>query len=376
MKKFTDTFVYKILLLLIGGYMLYTTIEPLMSTPVKAFKCYLNDDTTARFFTFTDSSLNYLDSLKDAGINHFMFLSHESDKANYHSKYLEYNQNSPGLNDIFKVLEEKGFDYSIIFQFFYSPTISESQKQVDQFGDNSSTGWQRLACPNDSIFVNSRLFLLKEVLNIFKPEMIHIDFLRYQYFWEEQGTEPLDDTTRTFCFCERCRNSFSKFAGIPLRNYIDMHEYAYGKGRTNYIEWRTETLVKVLARIKDVLNKTSPKTELSVNVVPILPGNDKQLQFFTGQDIEKITLYTENISPMLYTKILKIGSEYFTKYLKEIKKLKNIETIPAIEINDFVTSEMVYLQKEYSGNYSLFHFGKFLKLKPEKREEILSFILP
>ena len=373
MKKFTDTVVYKIGFVLIAGYMLYTTISPLIDSPVKAFKCYFNDKTTSVFFASGDSGLTYLDTLKEAGINHLMFLSHESDKANYHSKYLEYNPNSPGLNSVFKKLDEHGFDYSIIFQFFYSPTIPDSLKQLDQYGDDSSTGWQSLACPNDTNFINNRLLLLEEVLSIFNPEIIHIDFLRFQYFWEEQGITAPDDTSRVFCYCERCQKSFSNYSGRKLKNYIDMHDYAFGIGRKIYLEWRSKTISRVLSLIRDSRDRISPKTQISVNIVPYLPSNKNIMTFATGQDITEISKYADILSPMLYSEILNTDLQYFEKYMKGLAKTSKVDIIPSIEIYIYTVPEMIFLQKEFGGTYSLFHLGEFLESDPGVRRTILGF---
>ena len=202
--------------------------------------------------------------------------------------------------------------------------------------------WLKMVCPNDEEYLNYRIEYLKKALRQCEFTGVSLDFIRYFVFWESvfENTDP--KTLRNSCFCDVCIKKYEEFA--------QTNEITEDK----WTEFKCNTINEKVKKILTDLRLEFPDLKANLHAIPWLKDDfDGAIKKIAGQDFSLLAKQLDQISPMVYSKMLNHDGAWINKVVSGIYNEisdKNVKILPAVQI-----------QKVYNGEVSITDFEDILK---------------
>lgn len=222
--------------------------------------------------------------------------------------------------------KENNFKINIIEPVFLADSgypLEKSAKKRD--GSPAVKEWVRFACPSDTVFLDSFFERIQEDANL-PVDSMSFDFLRFFEFWESIN---LDETNTDYqftetCFCPDCVKEQEKFVSPG--------------------HWRCDVVERILKKAAGTAKKLHPGLRIGIHTVPWqLDFAHGALMNVLGQNLERLSLFADFITPMIYHQMIGKNTEYIQEYtsllLNYLQKINpNIEVIPSIQVSEYYTS--------------------------------------
>lgn len=279
----------------------------------------------------------------------------------------------------------------IIIPIFYNP--EELQKRPDLFaitdkGEKAIEEWVSFVCPTREDYRKKRIEYIKELIRQLNPDGLSLDFIRFFVFWEKIYPDRTLKSIVNTCFDAYCLDKFQKDTNIRIPQKIS---HAAEKAKWimgNYIQEWTDCKCRVItSMVKDITEearKIKPDIMINVHAVPWRENDfGGAIKIIAGQDFGEIAPYTDFISPMCYSHMLKRKPPWISSVVKDIYGQTNSKIIPSIQVkeaylNDTLsTSEFRNSLEEALKAPSVgvvFWSWEALEKDPEKKGEIKALI--
>jgi hypothetical protein len=244
-------------------------------------------------------------------------------------------------NPLFRqVLRQNKIKVYIIFPVFYDPAILKHDSSLYAITDKgriAKDDWVEFICPSR---INYRTLKVKEAADLVRklqPDGLSIDFIREFVFWEMIYPERTSESISMACFCDSCVGRFCKLKGITLSDTctttvqkatIILNHYS-----DDWNDFRCDLIASMVKEISDNVRSTKPDIKINVHAVPWRDGDFGSANIrVAAQDLQKIAPFTDYISPMCYSQMVRRDAEWIESVVMNMDKKARGKILPSIQV--------------------------------------------
>ncbi len=265
-------------------------------------------------------------------------------KLNLSSVYLLADHLSSSIVE--EALKEFHGELWIIIQTLLAPEENHFPLAVTAQGKSAvgegNGSWLKMLCPsgiNDHgvSVVQWRIQQIEQLIRIYKPTGISLDFIRHFVFWEEIYKDSDAASIPRTCFCETCIRAFSEFSNVNLPSTITSAESRAKWILENYLnEWNeftADSIFQLAEEIVSCVKKMNSSIKINIHLVPWMKNEFKGTRdTHVGQNLTRLSPIIDRISPMCYTSMLKRPFSWIPDLVNDISKESDLPVYPAVQI--------------------------------------------
>lgn len=267
-----------------------------------------------------------------------------------------------------KNLRKNKIKVYLIFPVFQNPEILEKDSTlyaVTNKGNLAREEWVRFVCPSRKLYSKSKIDELKDLIMELNPDGISIDFIRHFVYWEMIYPDRNPASIDIACFCDSCLSEFTGEMKIYIPDTClttpDKAAFIMNHYHNEWNSYRCSLITSIVKKISEKAKCLKSDIKINVHVVPWREGDfDDAGIRVAGQDLKEIAPYSDYISPMCYSQMLKRDSEWIASVVKDMdrrcpgKILPSIQVFPeyiedAFTVDDFKDCIVKALQSASSG---------------------------
>ena len=251
-----------------------------------------------------------------------------------------------------QILKDNNIKVFIIFPVFYNPEALQSDSSlyaITDKGKPAKDDWVEFVCPSRTAYRNMKIKEAEELVRRLDPDGLSIDFMRQFVFWEMIYPDRTAASIDMACFCDSCTSGFCRLEDVILPDTCITTEQ-----KANYLlsyysnEWnnyRCDLIASMVKGIADKVRGIQPDIKINVHIVPWRDSDfDGANIRVAAQDLHKIAPYTDYISPMCYSQMLKRDADWIASVVAEMDMKAPGKVLPGIQvysyyINDPFTTE-------------------------------------
>lgn len=279
----------------------------------------------------------------------------------------------------------------IIVPIFYNP--EELQKKPNLFaitntGEIANEEWVSFVCPTREDYRRQRIEYIKDLIRQLNPDGLSLDFIRYFVFWEKIYPDRTLNSIVNTCFDSHCLDKFQKDTDIRIpQSLSDVRERAkwiIGSHIREWTDWKCKIISSMVKDVTEEARKIRPDIIINVHAVPWRENDfGGAIKIIAGQDFAEIAQYTDFLSPMCYSHMVKRKPSWISSVVKDIYNQTNSKIIPSIQVKEaylkdkLSTSEFRKSLAEALKAPSkgvVFWSWEALEKDPEKKDEIRALI--
>jgi hypothetical protein len=244
-------------------------------------------------------------------------------------------------NTLFRqILKANGIRVYIIFPVFYDPELLQHDSSLYAITDKGTIArddWVEFVCPSRTTYRTLRINEAAELVRRLQPDGLSVDFIRQFVFWEMIYPDRTAESVDMACFCDSCVAGFFRKKDISLpdtcsttkqkASYILNH---YSDGWNNY---RCDLIASMVEEITEKVHSVNPDIKINVHAVPWRDSDFGGANIrVAAQDLQKISPYTDYISPMCYSQMLKRDADWITSVVTEMDRKAPGKILPSIQV--------------------------------------------
>lgn len=294
---------------------------------------------------------------------------------------------SPAVfNDQFTALAKRNnIKTFIILPVFYDPEVLKAHPDlyaVTDRGERAVDDWVEFVCPSREDFRKTKIEEIVQLVQDLDPDGISLDFIRFFCFWEKVYPDRNPDSIPNTCFCPFCLKAFQSDKNIPipasLENVSDIAKWISGNHLAEWTNWKCSLISGMVNEIVSAVKKVKPGIIVNLHVVPWRQDDfNNAVRRIVGQDMPALTKYTDMISPMTYSHMLKRNPDWVQSVVNDISGQVNCKVIPSIQVNEaYLTTVLTDEEFEQTLKASLkppssgvfFWSWEQLEARPSKKE--------
>jgi hypothetical protein len=252
---------------------------------------------------------------------------------------------SPALisNAEFRTLARKnGVALYIIFPVFFDADALANRPDlfaVTDKGARAEDDWVKFVCPTREDYRREKVEYLKKLVRETDPEGVSLDFIRFFVFWEKVYPGRTPESLPQSCFDESCLASFTRETGISIppglngteakaRWILDRHAGEWTEWKCGIVAGMVETLAAEARRIK-------PAVKVNVHTVPWRSGDfGGAIKAVAGQDLARMTRFTDFASPMCYHHMVKRPPSWVHDVVVDAARTSHVPLLPSIQVKE------------------------------------------
>lgn len=244
-------------------------------------------------------------------------------------------------NDTFrKALKKRNIKVFIIFPVFQNPDALKQDSSlyaITNRGAKAKDDWVEFVCPSRKSYRQTKTEELLSLIKKLNPDGISIDFIRQFVFWEMIYPDRDAGSINTACFCDSCLSVFSKKEGISIPDTCLTTSQKADYVLDNYaIKWdafRCDLIAGMVKELSDAARHANPGILINTHIVP-WKGDDfgGVIKHVAAQDLGKISLYADFISPMCYSQMLKRNASWISEVVTDMDKRAPGMVLPSIQV--------------------------------------------
>jgi hypothetical protein len=244
-------------------------------------------------------------------------------------------------NDVFRqILKANGIRVFIIFPVFYDPELLRRDSTLYAITDKgriAKDDWVEFACPSRTAFRTIKINEAAELVRSLQPDGLSIDFIRQFVFWEMIYPDRTAESIDMACFCDSCVESFCRNRGIILPDTCtaikQRADFILNNHSDSWNEYRCELITSMVKEIAEKVHSVKPDTKINVHAVPWKDSDFGGANIrVAAQDLRKIAPYTDYISPMCYSQMLKRDDDWITSVVTEMDSKARGKILPSIQV--------------------------------------------
>jgi len=189
----------------------------------------------------------------------------------------------------------------------------------------------------------------EELVRRLDPDGLSIDFIRQFVFWEMIYPDRSAESIEMACFCDSCTGNFCKLKGVTLPDTCvkvpQKADYILNHFSEDWNNYRCDLIASMVKELADKVRSIKSDTKLNVHVVPWRDSDFGGANIrVAAQDLQKIAPYTDYISPMCYSQMLRRDADWIASVVAEMDMKAPGKVLPSIQvypyyINDPLTVE-------------------------------------
>ena len=251
-----------------------------------------------------------------------------------------------------QILKDNNIKVFIIFPVFYNPEALQSDSSLYAITDKgrpAKDDWVEFVCPSRTAYRNVKIKEAEELVRRLDPDGLSIDFIRQFVFWEMIYPDRSAESIEMACFCDSCTGNFCKLKVVTLPdtcvNVPQKADYILNHFSEDWNNYRCDLIASMVKELADKVRSIKPDTKLNVHVVPWRDSDFGGANIrVAAQDLQKIAPYTDYISPMCYSQMLRRDADWIASVVAEMDMKAPGKVLPSIQvypyyINDPLTVE-------------------------------------
>jgi len=247
------------------------------------------------------------------------------------------------INDKFNALARKhDIKTFLILPIFYNPDllkVSPDLYAVTNMGKKAADDWVEFVCPSREGYRKTKIAEIVRLVQDLDPDGISLDFIRYFCFWEKVYPDRDPDSIPNTCFCPVCLAKFQsdKKITIPgsLDNVRDIARWISENHQAEWTDWKCSQITRMVHDIVNSVKTVKPEILVNLHAVPWRENDfNNSIRRIVGQDISGLAEYTNIISPMTYSHMLKREPGWIQSVVEDIDWQVDCKVIPSIQVNE------------------------------------------
>lgn len=247
------------------------------------------------------------------------------------------------VTDQFRSLAKSyGIKTFLILPVFYDPAALKEDPDIyaitDQ-GEKAVDSWVEFVCPSREEFRKTKIEEIIRLVNDLNPDGISLDFIRYFCFWEKVHPDRDPDSISNTCYCPVCLKKFQAdmniFIPASLENVTEIAGWITENHQVQWTAWKCSLITGMVSEIVSEVKKADPGIMVNLHVVPWRYDDfNNAIRRIVGQDLSALEEFTDIISPMTYSHMLKREPGWINSVLNDITDQVDCKVIPSIQVNE------------------------------------------
>ncbi|MBN2764247.1 MAG: hypothetical protein JXR41_14230 [Bacteroidales bacterium] len=245
-------------------------------------------------------------------------------------------------NSFFRqLLKENNIKTFLIFPVFYDPERLDQDSalySVTNKGEIASEDWVEFVCPSRKGFRKIKAEEAAGLVRELQPDGLSIDFIRTFVFWEMIYPDRKAESIDIACFCDSCTGKFCKLNSIVLPDtcltVIQKAAYILNNHSETWDDYRTGLIASMVKDIAEIVRSIKPDIKINVHAVPWRDEDFEGANIsVAAQDMRKIAPYTDFISPMCYSQMVRRDAEWIESVVREMDGKAPRKILPSIQVS-------------------------------------------
>jgi hypothetical protein len=237
----------------------------------------------------------------------------------------------------------RGMPVFVILPVFYNPAALQEQPElyaITSSGERAEEDWVSFVCPSRQQYRQQRIDEIKRLVAELEPEGISIDFIRHFAFWEMIGPQRTAGSLPNSCFCPSCMSAFSQATGITIpaeaETVPQRATWVTGHHLDAWVGWKCRLITSMVEEIVAAATAARPGLQVNLHAVPWRAGDyDGAIKKVIGQDLDAISRYTDYLSPMCYSFMLRREPAWIGSVVQELAIDASCSILPSIQVKEY-----------------------------------------
>jgi hypothetical protein len=239
-----------------------------------------------------------------------------------------------------KILKKNNIKVYIIFPVFYDPELLKDDSTLYAITDKGKIAkddWVEFVCPSRTAYRKNKIDEAADLVRKLQPDGLSIDFIRQFVFWEMVYPDRPAESIDMACFCDSCIGSYCMKNNITLPDTCattaQKAAFILNSHSDSWNDYRCDLIASMTKEITGKVHIIKPDVKINVHAVPWRDTDfDGANIRIAGQDLIKIAPYTDYISPMCYSQMLKRDAGWITSVVAEMDSKAPGKILPSIQV--------------------------------------------
>jgi hypothetical protein len=214
---------------------------------------------------------------------------------------------------------------------------------------------------------------------------VSLDFIRFFLFWEMVHPDRTYASIPNTCFCPTCLAKFTAETGIALPASAKTPQQAAAWIESNHLdrwaEWKCRVITSMVEELVLAAKGARPDVLVNLHAVPWRRGDfGGAIRKVTGQDFTALSRFSDYLSPMCYTLMLRRDPAWITSVVREMSAASSCPIIPSIQVRPDYAGDLAMDLREFEATLRaaleppsrgvVFWSWEHLVQEPEKMDSI------
>jgi hypothetical protein len=230
----------------------------------------------------------------------------------------------------------------VILPVFYDPEALKRNPDlyaITDKGEIAKEEWVEFVCPTREEFKEQRIADIKRIVSKFDPDGISIDFIRHFVFWEKIYPDRTLDSISNTCFDAHCLNLFEKETGIAIPLELieteQKADWVTNNVFKDWTDWKCSVITRTVQNITEEVKKIKSDILVNIHAVPWRAYDfGGAARIIAGQDLTSISPYTDFVSPMCYSHMVKRSAPWINSVVNDMFNRTKGRIVPSIQVKE------------------------------------------
>jgi hypothetical protein len=243
----------------------------------------------------------------------------------------------------------------VIFPVFYDPEALKEDPglyAITRTGERAQDDWVSFVCPTREGYRRRKVEAVRRMIGTLLPEGVSLDFIRFFVYWEMIHPDRSYASIPNTCFCPSCLASFSAATGIALPGSVTTARQAAAWIESNHLdrwaEWKCRVITSMVEELVLAAKGARPDVLVNLHAVPWrLADYDGAIRNVVGQDFTALSRFSDYLSPMCYTLMLRRDPAWITSVVREMSAASSCPIIPSIQVRPDYPGDLAMGPREF-----------------------------
>lgn len=243
----------------------------------------------------------------------------------------------------------------VIFPVFYDPEALKEDPglyAITRSGERAQDDWVSFVCPTREGYRRRKVEAVRRMIGTLQPEGVSLDFIRFFVYWEMIHPDRSYASIPNTCFCPSCLASFSAATSIALPGSVTTARQAAawieGNHLARWAEWKCGVISSMVQELVRAAKAARPGVLVNLHALPWRPTDyDGAIRNVAGQDFAALSRFTDYLSPMCYTLMLRRPPAWVASVVNEMSAISSCPILPSIQVRPEYPGDLAMTTREF-----------------------------